>query len=240
MKYLLNSIILFIISMSLLACDNKDKAVPPVQEEVYDFRNEKYQDFYSRFMRKVERVDSGSIVNNTFQRTFDKKFIESHLGAKDAPKEIVFKLIVERVDEKHILQAGGREIFHNLDEIKHRYNYLNKQGHREFSYQLCLSVDEEIGLDCLKDLRYRGFEYFYFANGQLKDEHIYQFLSFLCDVINNQKICELSVVPSKTHNIRVTIYFGKPQEFFYIMPYVEKYFYQMTGEHLWQTSLKEN
>ena len=79
-----------------------------------------------RFMRKVERVDSESIVNNTFQRTFDKKFIESHLGAKDAPKEIVFKLIVERVDEKHILQAGGREIFHKLDEIKHRYNYLKK------------------------------------------------------------------------------------------------------------------
>ena len=166
-------------------------------------------------MRKVERVDSGSIVNNTFQRTFDKKFIESHLGAKDAPKEIVFKLIVERVDEKHILQAGGREIFHNLDEIKHSIIIIwRNKGYREFSYQLCLSVDEEIGLDCLKDLRYREFEYFYFANGQLKDEHIYQFLSFLCDVINNQKICELSVVPSKTHNIRVTIYFGKPQEFF--------------------------
>lgn len=55
MKYLLNSIIIFIISMSLFACDNKDKAVPPVQEEVYDFRNEKYQDFYSRFMREVEK-----------------------------------------------------------------------------------------------------------------------------------------------------------------------------------------
>lgn len=240
MKYLVNSIIILIISMSLLACNDKEKAVPQVQEEVYDFRNEKYQDFYSRFMREVEKVDSGSIVNNTFQRTFDKRFIESYFRVQDVPKEIVFKLIVERVNEDHILQVAGREVFYNLDEIKERYNNLQKQGHKEFSYQLCSSSDEEIGLSCLKDLRFKDFEYFYFIDGQLRDNHIHQPLSFLCDVINHQKSCDLSVIPSKSHNIRVTIYFGTPQEFFYIMPYVEKYFYQTTGEHLWQTSLNKN
>ena len=40
----------------LASCnDGKTKTIVKPAEEVYDYRDERYQDFYSRYMRKVKK-----------------------------------------------------------------------------------------------------------------------------------------------------------------------------------------
>lgn len=49
-------ITLTLLSLSLLSCDDKSKSMPKKQEEVYDFRDEKYQDFYSRLYCLIRSI----------------------------------------------------------------------------------------------------------------------------------------------------------------------------------------
>ena len=228
MKYLLNSIIIFIISMSLFAYDNKDKAVPPVQEEVYDFRNEKYQDFYSRFMREVEKKDKGSInPNDGFEESFDYQKIKQVLDIEHPNQSILFKLNIYRLDpnSRYVGMLGK---YQNKEDI---LAHLQQQQ-INFKYQECSLEKQVDGLYCLdtKELIY----YYLPNNSKHKIKNINQSIDVYCNLN-----CRILDYPTYPYNVKISIHFSNPQDFFYIINYVEKYFFKMTGEHIWQRSLKQ-
>ncbi|UOO89218.1 hypothetical protein LVJ82_17520 [Vitreoscilla massiliensis] len=56
-----------------------------------------------------------------------------------------------------------------------------------------------------------------------------------CSEVHHEKNCNVYNHLNAPYNVSLSIHFTDPQNFFYIMPYVEQHFYEVTGEHIWQT-----
>ncbi|WLF84386.1 hypothetical protein [Moraxella sp. ZY210820] len=218
------SLILAFLSLSLLACNDKPKPTPT--EEVYNFRNEKYQDFYSKLAREVERKKLNVIMSNDgFEKPFDKKYINDVLGL-DVKDDILFKLVVSRTNPKEHY-VSPINFLSEKEEVLNFY-YKDKQ------YQECPKDYQVDGLLCIDYLHY-----FYIPKySNNKANNIYQTLDFQCSEFQSGS-CRLFYYGSHQYNIKIFISFSDPQDFFRIISYVEEYIYQATGEHIWQTSLSK-
>lgn len=259
MKFLYQIFIMLFLTIFVSGCENKNQEIKYEKKEKYDFRNKKNQDFYSTLMRKVEiileKTGKGTIFNNGFRINFDSNLAKSYFNMENFPENLTFQIIVERTDEQIIKKrTASDKYFSSSDEILKRYDNLSKQGINQHIYAPCSEADQEKNLFCIQRPYFKDLKYFYFLDGELKKQYINQSLSFTCDRITNErtngiyKVCNLSSLPSENKNIIINIHFSDdspqvknaPQKFFKIMPYIDKFFYQITGEHLWQTLPKKN
>ncbi|WLF84384.1 hypothetical protein [Moraxella sp. ZY210820] len=220
------SLILAFLSLSLLACNDKPKPTPT--EEVYNFRDEKYQDFYSVFMRKVQQMDKDSInPNDGFEMSFDYQKIKQVLDIEHPNQNILFKLNINRVNpnDRHVGMPAKYQ--DKEDILTHR-----QQQQINFKYQEC-SLEKQIdGLYCLDT---KQLSYYYLPNeSKYKIKNINQSIDADCSLN-----CWVLNYPTYPYNVRISIHFSNPQDFLYIINYVEKYFFKMTGEHIWQRSLNQ-
>lgn len=242
MNTLKKLITLIFLSLLLSACDNKDSHTSKKQEEVYDFRNEKYQDFYSRFMREVERRNLNAITpNDSFERPFTKEYINEVLGL-DIKEDIHFKLVINRVNPKFNNYKKRNHLDNESDILELKNHEFDKLS----DYEICSDNLQIEGLFCLNRIRRNNVEYYFLPKKSTKKiPYINQNIDFYCESIDSAHgkytNCKLLNFPDNPYNLDIWINFSKnPQDFFHIIKYVESYIYQATGEHIWQTSLKEN
>lgn len=227
MKSFCNYLSLLAMTLLLTSC-NDNKSIQTTQaEEVYDFRNEKYQDFYPRLARELERRNLNVFIqNDIFAIPFDRDYISEVLGL-EIKDDIHFKLVVSRrnPNENYISPVnfllGKKEVFD--------FYFKDKK------YKEC-SIENQINdLFCIDDLHY-----FYIPkDANYKLNYIDQNLKFQCSKFQSGS-CRLFYYGSHSYNVDIVIHFSNPKDFFHIIKYVESYIYQATGEHIWQTSLKEN
>ena len=94
---------------------------------------------------------------------------------------------------------------------------------------------------CVEKIKYPGLSryYYYLPNESKKMAYIDQTFSFYCISDQEKKRCSMMNWTNDPINLHLSIHFTDPQNFFYIMPYVEQYFFNVTGEHIWQTLPKQ-
>lgn len=216
----------FLLSSTLLftACE-KEKPVVKKQEEVYDWHNEKYQDFYSQYMRKAENAPLN----------FQSEDFQKILKLSNVPNNIYVKVNVYRRKPFDKTITATHLLKNKIDIIR----YFDNLPHTE-KYVIC-NDDSERDLFCLQEKSHPSMQvYFYILNEYRKLDYIEQVIMIHCHPFNNEKECYISDNLNHPYNIKYTIDFYNPKNFFYIMPYIENHFYQTTGNHLWQSSPNKN
>lgn len=246
-------IALTLLSLSLLSCDDKSTSMPKKQEEVYDFRNEKYQDFYSKFAREVDRRSdlNAHVENDSFAKSFDKEYINKVLGL-DLKEDIVFKLHIVRVelDSYNELYNTSNHFADENDvwEAKKQSRYR-----KYIKYRICSDDFQIEGLFCLAgsfdgNAEKHGTEYHYYYLPKKSTKiipHVNQSIKFQCENIDSAHgeyiRCILYNYPDQPYNLDINIYFSEnPENFFHMIEYVEKYIHNITGEHIWQNLPQES
>lgn len=200
--------------------DNNKSENPPA----YDARDENYQDFYSRFLINVWKntgwLARGLGVN--YETHFSANEVSNFHG-KDLGKDIGFVMAVGHSD---IDVTDGNEGAKSSQEALATYDEPTEP---------CDDKHHVDGLFCVKG---KGFSnnYYYIPNENNKKG--YERLNYLDKTINfycDSYRCALTNIPGYPYNIEIWVYFGSdPNDFFYIMPFVENYLFNMTGVHLWQ------
>lgn len=238
MNTLKKLITLTFLSLLLSACDNKGSHTSKKQEEVYDFRNEKYQDFYSRFMREVERRNLNAITpNDSFDRPFTKKYINDVLGL-DIKDDILFKLSIGKTE----LYDERSDTFHSEKDVLSLYQKNDTQqiASNMSKYKICNGNIQVKDLYCLHDMQTGRVNYYYFNRRSRKINYVDRDIDFYCHRVETQKSdCTLMYFFKTPYNLYIYIIFSNPNDFFHIIEYVEKYIHNVTGEHIWQTSLNQ-
>ena len=193
----------------LASCnDGKTKTIVKPAEEVYDYRDERYQDFYSRYMRKVKK----------HYLIFKPQDIQKKMNIEDVPNNVYGRMNVYRIDPIEKIEDSMNYFKYSKDVE----NYFNKKSaaNNIFSHYLV---------------------YFYFPDNKYKKiNNINYSINFSCNKMNDLRQCLLSNYPGGTYNINIDIHFTNPQNFFYIMPFIEQHFYDITGDHIWQTLPNKN
>ena len=215
----LQSLLILCLSVMLLACgknaDHQNKS------NVYDYRDERHQDFYSRYMRKTQQD----------YLIIESKNIREKLKLNDVPDNVLARMNVSRTDpsEKIILK---------INQLKNRAEILafyNRDGDK---FESCDARDQKEHFFCTEYKKIEAFnrEYYYIPSESLKLQHIDQVIRMNCTVISNRESCNIIKRLDYPYNARLTIYFTDAQNFFYLMPYIEQHFYETTGEHVWENA----
>ena len=212
---------LFILSLSvmLLACgknadhQNKSKA--------YDYRDERHQDFYSRYMRKTQ--ENHLII--------ESKNIREKLQLNDVPDEVAARMDVSRTEP-------SEKIIPQINQLSTRAEILaffNRDGGK---FKECEVEDQEKHFFCIEDekLGLSSREYLYIPSESIKLKHIDLPISMNCSMLYDRKKCSITKRFNYPYNARLTIHFTDIQNFFYLMPYIEQHFYETTGEHVWENA----
>ena len=208
---------LFILSLSvmLLACgknadhQNKSKA--------YDYRDERHQDFYSRYMRKTQ--ENHLII--------ESKNIREKLKLNDVPDEVAARMDVSRTEP-------SEKIIPIINQLSNRAEILAFYNRNGGKFKECEVEDQEEHFFCIEDekLGLSSREYLYIPSESIKLEHIDLPISMNCSMLYDRKKCSITKRFNYPYNARLTIHFTDIQNFFYLIPYIEQHFYETTGEHV--------
>ena len=212
---------LFILSLSvmLLACgknadhQNKSKA--------YDYRDERHQDFYSRYMRKTQ--ENHLII--------ESKNIREKLKLNDVPDEVAARMDVSRTEP-------SEKIIPQINQLSNRAEILAFYNRNGGKFKECEVEDQEEHFFCIEDekLGLSSRKYLYIPSKSIKLEHIDQPISMKCSMFQDRQSCSIIDRFNYPYNARLTIHFTDIQNFFYLMPYIEQHFYETTGEHVWENA----
>lgn len=231
-------ILIFFTTFALIACE-KEKPIAKKPEEVYDWHNQKYQDFFAQYMRK--QTIAPNTVNKDMGFSIDKKDFESSLGLTNLPNDLVVKIIVDRVkpeDNKLISNPPYKtkqELLDYFDAQSKTVSYL--KDYAKGLYHDCEIRYQVDNLICLRNDNF-SVDYYYLPTQSKPIPHVNQVIKFYCHTAVNS--CSLTQRPAPPYNLDIWFNFEKPEYFFYIMPYADKHFYQTTGVHLWEDMPKKN
>ena len=209
----------------LASChDDQTKTTAKPAEEVYDYRDERYQDFYSRYMRKTQQ--DYLIIKS--------QKIKEKLGIENIPDDVLARMNIYQANPQNTKNRLENNLKTQSDVLKH----LNRNGDH---YVPCRPENQEPHFFCVEKIKYPGLSryYYYLPNESKKMAYIDQTFSFYCISDQEKKRCSMMNWTNDPINLHLSIHFTDPQNFFYIMPYVEQYFFNVTGEHIWQTLPKQ-
>lgn len=212
---------LYILSLSvmLLACgkdaDHQNKS------NVYDYRNERHQDFYSRYMRKTQQD----------YLIIESKNIREKLKSEDVPDTVAARMDVSRTEP-------SEKIIPQINQLSTRAEILaffNRDGGK---FKECEVENQEKHFFCIEDekLGLSSREYLYIPSESIKLKHIDQPIKMKCSMFQDRQSCSIIDRFNYPYNARLTIHFTDIQNFFYLMPYIEQHFYETTGEHVWENA----
>ena len=213
------SLFMLCLSVMLLACgkdaDHQNKS------NAYDYRDERHQDFYSRYMRKTQ--ENHLII--------ESKNIREKLQLNDVPDEVAARMDVSRTEP-------SEKIIPQINQLSTRAEILaffNRDGGK---FKECEVEDQEKHFFCIEDekLGLSSREYLYIPSESIKLEHIDQPISMNCSMFQDRQSCSIIDRFNYPYNARLTIHFTDIQNFFYLMPYIEQHFYETTGEHVWENT----
>lgn len=218
-KYLLVSLL----PLLLAACGGGTDGGSRGKEEVYDYRAERYQDFYSRYMRKTQQ--DHLIIRS--------QNIKEKLGIENIPDDVLARMNIYQANPQKAKNTPENNLQTQADVI----NFLNRNGDH---YAPCGPENQEPHFFCVDDKKSPGSlrYYYYLPNESKKMAYIDQSLSFTCHPDDGKKRCRMTNWTTDPVNLKLTMHFINPQNFFYIIPYAEKHFYDAMGEHIWQNKAK--
>ena len=203
----------------LLACgkdaDHQNKS------NVYDYRNERHQDFYSRYMRKTQQD----------YLIIESKNIREKLKSEDVPDTVAARMDVSRTEP-------SEKIIPQINQLSTRAEILaffNRDGGK---FKECEVENQEKHFFCIEDekLGLSSREYLYIPSESIKLKHIDQPIKMKCSMFQDRQSCSIIDRFNYPYNARLTIHFTDIQNFFYIIPYIEQHFYETTGEHVWENA----
>ena len=208
-----------IFSFFLFSCtekqENKAQYPAPV---VYDYRDEKNQDAYSRY-RRANKVD---------WVTFNSDEIRKTLGKQTIPDGIHGKIYIEKIEARHP---------RTLDNFTNKEEFINYYGSK-FSGKPCKENNIQ-GLVCL-DYRIK-YTYYYLPkiNKDLSKKR--NFPSFLFSCSKSDLDCKSRPILSPPpYNIGIYIHFNNPEHIFPILDYIDQHLYNTLGVYLWQPLPNKN
>ena len=192
-------------------------------EEVYDYRDERYQDFYSRYMRKAQKD----------YLIIESKNIKEKLGIENIPDDVLARMNIYQANPQIPKNRPENNLQTQADVLKYR----NRNGDH---YAPCGPENQEPHFFCVEDKKSPGSlrYYYYLPNESKKIAYIDQPLAITCHPDGGKKRCGMMNWTNDPVNLELTMYFTDPQNFFYIIPYAEKHFYDTMGEHIWQNKAK--
>ena len=192
-------------------------------EEVYDYRDERYQDFYSRYMRKTQQ--DHLIIRS--------QKIKEKLGIENIPDDVLARMNIYQANPQKAKNTPENNLQTQADVLKYR----NRNGDH---YAPCGPENQEPHFFCVEDKKSPGSlrYYYYLPNESKKIAYIDQPLAITCHPDGGKKRCGMMNWTNDPVNLELTMYFTDPQNFFYIIPYAEKHFYDTMGEHIWQNKAK--
>ncbi len=192
-------------------------------EEVYDYRDERYQDFYSRYMRKAQKD----------YLIIESKNIKEKLGIENIPDDVLARMNIYQANPQKAKNTPENNLQTQADVLKYR----NRNGDH---YAPCGPENQEPHFFCVEDKKSPGSlrYYYYLPNESKKIAYIDQPLAITCHPDGGKKRCGMMNWTNDPVNLELTMYFTDPQNFFYIIPYAEKHFYDTMGEHIWQNKAK--
>ena len=203
----------------LLACgkdaDHQNKS------NAYDYRDERHQDFYSRYMRKTQQD----------YLIIESKNIREKLKSKDVPDTVAARMDVSRTEP-------SEKIIPQINQLSTRAEILaffNRDGGK---FKECEVENQEKHFFCIEDekLGLSSREYLYIPSESIKLKHIDQPIKMKCSMFQDRQSCSIIDRFNYPYNARLTIHFTDIQNFFYIIPYIEQHFYETTGEHVWENA----
>ena len=215
----IQSLFILCLSVMLLACgkdadhQNKNKA--------YDYRDERHQDFYSRYMRKTQQD----------YLIIESKNIREKLKLNDVPDEVLARMDVSRTEPTE-------KIIPKINQLSNRAEILAFFNRNGGTFKECVVEDQEEHFFCIEDekLGLSSRKYIYIPNESIKLKHIDQPIKMKCSMFQDRKSCSIIDRFNYPYNARLTIHFTDIQNFFYIIPYIEQHFYETTGEHVWENA----
>ena len=206
------------LSVMLLACgkdaDHQNKS------NAYDYRDERHQDFYSRYMRKTQQD----------YLIIESKNIREKLKLNDVPDEVAARMDVSRTEP-------SEKIIPQINQLSNRAEILAFFNRNGSKFEECEVNNQEEHFFCIEDkkLGLSSQRYIYIPSESIKLEHIDQPIKMKCSMVHDRKSCSIIDRFNYPYNAKLTIHFTDIQNFFYIIPYIEQHFFETTGEHVWQT-----
>ena len=207
------------LSVMLLACgkdaDHQNKS------NAYDYRDERHQDFYSRYMRKTQQD----------YLIIESKNIREKLKLNDVPDEVAARMDVSRTEP-------SEKIIPIINQLSNRAEILAFYNRNGGKFKECEVEDQEKHFFCIEDekLGLSSRKYIYIPNESIKLKHIDQPIKMKCSMFQDRKSCSIIDRFNYPYNARLTIHFTDIQHFFYLMPYIEQHFYETTNEHVWENA----
>ena len=207
------------LSVMLLAC-GKD-ADHQNKNNAYDYRDERYQDFYSRYMRKTQQD----------YLIIESKNIREKLQLNDVPDEVAARMDVSRTEP-------SEKIIPQINQLSNRAEILAFYNRNGGKYGMCKKENQEEHFICIEDekLGLSSREYLYIPSESIKLKHIDQPIKMKCSMFQDRQSCSIIDRFNYPYNARLTIHFTDIQNFFYLIPYIEQHFYETTGEHVWENA----
>ena len=211
----IQSLLILSLSVMLLACgkdaDHQNKS------NAYDYRDERHQDFYSRYMRKTQQD----------YLIIESKNIREKLKSEDVPDTVAARMDVSRTEP-------SEKIIPQINQLSTRAEILaffNRDGGK---FKECEVENQEKHFFCIEDekLGLSSREYLYIPSESIKLKHIDQPIKMKCSMFQDRQSCSIIDRFNYPYNARLTIHFTDIQNFFYLMPYIEQHFYETTGEHV--------
>ena len=218
-KYLLISLLPLLFS----ACGGGTGSGASSKEEVYDYSDERYQDFYSRYMRKTQQD----------HLIIESQKIKEEMGIGNIPDDVLARMNIYQANPQKAKNTPENNLQTQADVLK----YHNQDGN---TYAPCRPENQEPHFFCVENTKSPGSLrlYYYLPNESKKMAYIDQSLSIYCHWLNGEKSCSMMNWTNDPVNLELTMHFTDPQNFFYIIPYAEKHFYDTMGEHIWQNKAK--
>ena len=215
----IQSLFMLCLSVMLLACgkdaDHQNKS------NAYDYRDERHQDFYSRYMRKTQQD----------YLIIESKNIREKLKLNDVPDNVLARMNVYRTEPTE-------KIIPKINQLSNRAEILAFFNRNGGTFKECVVEDQEEHFFCIEDekLGLSSRKYIYIPNESIKLKHIDQPIKMKCSMFQDRKSCSIIDRFNYPYNARLTIHFTDIQNFFYIIPYIEQHFYETTGEHVWENA----
>ena len=215
----IQSLFILCLSVMLLACgkdaDHQNKS------NAYDYRDERHQDFYSRYMRKTQQD----------YLIIESKNIREKLKSEDVPDTVAARMDVSRTEP-------SEKIIPQINQLSTRAEILAFFNRNGGTFKECVVEDQEEHFFCIEDekLGLSSREYLYIPSESIKLKHIDQPIKMKCSMFQDRQSCSIIDRFNYPYNARLTIHFTDIQNFFYIIPYIEQHFYETTGEHVWENA----
>ncbi len=242
-------VLVFVITALGINSYQSNKKRKAIEQQKYDFRDEKYQDFYSKLRRSLAKKDeNGKIPPKKFKQvddtgfpfSFDYKKVAKLLNLENVPKTLRGRIVITRVKPENSKLFNNNYPKTKKEIIEHYKNHKNYP----IEYDNCPASEEITNLICLKEKNSHTYDYFYLPNALKKTKYVKQGLYMYCSYYHDsrsikQQSCKISNKTFAPYNLDIWVHFSDPNNFFYIIQYVEAFIFNATGEHIWQTSHKQ-